>query len=138
MHDMGLLLDTHVWIWLMLGEKLTSKTQILIDEHAEFGRIFLSCLSLWEVSMLASKNKIHLDRPCNEWIDAALSEPKIHLMALTPAISVESAYFPGDFHGDYADRIIIAAARVELLTLLTRDEKILAYSSNKYLNTVSV
>ncbi len=138
MSDPGLLLDTHVWIWLMLGEKLTLKTQTLIEEHAESGGLFLSCISLWEVSMLAAKNKIHLDRPCSEWIEAALNEPKINLITLTPAISVESAYLPGEFHGDPADRLIVATARIELLTLLTRDEKILAYSDNKYLNSVSV
>ena len=138
MNNTGLLLDTHVWIWLMLGEKLTMKTQALIEEYAESGCLFLSCISLWEVSMLASKNKIHLDRPCSEWIDAALDDPIINLITLTPAISVESAYLPGEFHGDPADRIIVATARVELLTLLTRDEKILVYSNDKYLNSVAV
>ena len=138
MNNTGLLLDTHVWIWLMLGEKLNLKIQTLIEEHAESRHLFLSCISLWEVSMLAAKNKLHLDRPCNEWIEAALNAPKINVMTLTPAISVESAYLPGDFHGDPADRLIVATARVELLTLLTRDEKILAYSNNNYLNAVAV
>lgn len=137
MNKTGLLLDTHIWIWLMLGENLTLKSQSLIEEHAQAGRLFLSCISLWEVSMLTAKNKIHLDRPCHEWIDAALNEPQINVISLSPAISVESAYLPGDFHGDPADRIIVATARVELLTLLTRDEKILVYSRNKYLNAVS-
>jgi PIN domain nuclease of toxin-antitoxin system len=138
MNNSGLLLDTHVWIWLMLGDKLSLKNQTLIEEHASSGRIFLSSISLWEVSMLAAKNKIHLDRPCNEWIDAALKEPKINVITLTPAIAVESAYLPGEFHGDPADRIIVATARIEILTLLTKDEKILSYSKNKYLNAIAV
>ncbi len=138
MNNHGLLLDTHVWIWLMLGEKLNVKAQTLIEKHAESGHLFISCISLWEVSMLAAKNKIHLDRPCNEWITAALNEPQINLITLTPSIAVESAYLPGEFHGDPADRIIVATARIEVLTLLTRDEKILSYSNNKYLNAVSV
>lgn len=138
MNSQGFLLDTHVWIWLMLGEKLSTKIQTLIAEHAESGRLFLSCISLWEVSMLVAKNKIHLDRPCNEWIDAALNEPAINLISLTPVIAVESAFLPGEFYGDPADRIIVATARIELFTLLTRDGKILDYSENKYLNTIAV
>ncbi len=138
MNNSGLLLDTHTWIWLMLGEKLNARAQALIEQQAESGNLYLSCISLWEVSMLAAKNKIHLDRPCIEWIDAALMEPQINLISLTPAISVESAFLPGEFHGDSADRLIVATARVELLTLLTRDEKILAYAGNKYLNTFAV
>ena len=138
MSNTGLLLDTHVWVWLMLGEKLNNNTQALIEQYVDSGQLFLSCISLWEVSMLAAKNKIHLDRPCYEWIDAALNEPQINLVTLTPEISVESAFLPGEFHGDPADRLIVATARVEVLTLLSRDEKILAYSASKYLNALAV
>lgn len=136
MSKQNLLLDTHIWIWLMLGEKLSIHTQKLLEDNAISGNICLSCISIWEISMLAAKNKIHLDRPIQEWVIDALTNPKIHLIPLTPDIAIESAYLPGDFHGDPADRIIVATARKDTLTLLTRDQKILDYSKNNYLKTI--
>jgi PIN domain nuclease of toxin-antitoxin system len=48
-------------------------------------------------------------------------------LPLTPEVSVESVQLTG-FHGDPADRILVATARLEDLTLATRDRRILAWS----------
>lgn len=44
----------------------------------------------------------------------------------------------GDFHGDPADKIIVATARIEDLILLTRDKKILSYGEEKYLHCLKI
>ena len=46
----------------------------------------------------------------------------------TPAIALGAYQLPGEFHSDPADRMIVATARHLNATLVTRDEKIRAYS----------
>jgi PIN domain nuclease of toxin-antitoxin system len=46
---------------------------------------------------------------------------------LSPDVAIDSCNLPGVFHKDPADRIIVAAARIHNLTLLTKDQKILDY-----------
>jgi PIN domain nuclease of toxin-antitoxin system len=60
------------------------------------------------------------------------------LVPLAPEIAVESSRLPGTFHGDPADRIIVATARREGAILLTRDERIIAYGKGKHLPVMAV
>lgn len=138
MQTNNLLLDTHVLIWLMNGNaNLSKKSQELIEHARKHGTIFISAISIWEVSMLEHKQRITLNKPCLEWIKSALHYG-IQLCALTPEIAVESCQLPGYSAGDPADRIIIATARIESLVLLTCDERILAYGQKKLVSTLSV
>ncbi len=139
MTDHSILLDTHVWIWLVNGDKtLLPKTRKLINETAKKGKIFISAISVWELSMLDVKGRITLGTPCLEWVHRSLALPGMHYAALSPEIAVESSHLPGTFHGDPADRMIVATARVEGYTLLTRDTQILSYSKKKYISAMKV
>lgn len=135
MNNFSLLLDTHIWIWLINGENSLSKKLIkAINETAQKNALFISAISLWEVSMLEAKGKIAFERPCIDWINSALKAPGINLVGLNPSIAVESCNLPNSFHGDPADRIIIATSRIEGHTLVTYDKKIQEYSENHYVN----
>ena len=69
-----LLLDTHVWIWLVRGESRIGEPVLeAIFEAAGARTLFVSVMSIWEVSLLASKDRLVLKQPCLEWVDAALS-----------------------------------------------------------------
>ncbi len=134
----SLLLDTHVWVWLINGEeKINKKSLNQITQAAQQHALFLSAISLWEMSMLVASERIILDIPVLDWISRSLEAPGINLMPLTPKISVESCYLPGAFHGDPADRIIVATARVEELTLVTSDTKILDFSKEHYVKVLA-
>ena len=86
--------------------------------------------------MLAAKNRITLTGNTLDWINEALSGPGISIYPLTPEIAYESSNLPGDFHGDPADRMIVASARILDGTLLTFDNRILAYSREGYFNVI--
>jgi PIN domain nuclease of toxin-antitoxin system len=58
-------------------------------------------------------------------------------IALTPEIAIECNSLPGQFHDDPADRIITATARVEGLTVITRDRQILDYAAQGYVSAVA-
>ena len=53
--------------------------------------------------------------------------PKFRLVSLTPSIAYRSTVLPQPFHSDPGDQIIVATAREENATILTKDEKIQNY-----------
>ncbi|MGH6886041.1 MAG: type II toxin-antitoxin system VapC family toxin [Geminicoccales bacterium] len=133
----ALLLDTHVWIWFNEGlPELFEQQRQSIDDAARRGEAWVSIISVWEVSLLHSKRRLRLDTSCLDWVRRALAPP-LALAALTPAIAVECNGLPGRFHSDPADRIIIATARVEGLTVITRDRQILDYAAQGYVGALA-
>lgn len=131
------LLDTHVFIWHINGdEELAKSTRKLIDIAAQNNTLYMAAISLWEISMLSLKKRIILGMPCLEWINKSLIATRTQVLPLTPAIAVESCHLPGTFHEDPADRLIVSTTRIEGLTVLTRDSKILTYSRSKYVSAL--
>lgn len=134
-----LLLDTHVWLWLMSGEGDMKPSAVrVMEEAASHGLVRISAISVWEVAMLEAKGRIRLSKDCMSWVNEALRAPGIALVPLAPEIAVESSRLPGTFHGDPADRVLVATARREGAILLTRDEKILSYGRTKHLSVMAV
>ena len=133
----GILLDTHVLIWYISGnEELNKKTHKIITDAIYNNTAHVAAISLWEIAMLEKKQRIILEMPCLEWINQSLELTHIRVASLTPPIAIESCHLPGKFHEDPADRMIVATARVEKLTLITRDKKMLSYSQSKYVSTI--
>lgn len=99
--------------------------------------MYVSAISVWEVAMLDSKGRIRLSGDGSEWVREALSAPGVQLLPLSPDIAVASSRLPGTFHGDPADRILAASARLMTLTLVTRDERMLAYAAAHYVTVLA-
>ncbi len=119
-------LDTHVWLWWTASpEKLGADARAALD-RAE--RLAVSTISCWEVVMLALRGRIALDREVESWIELALAHPRVEPVAVSSAIAVRAALLDGEgFHGDPADRIIYASARMVGARLATRDPAITAF-----------
>jgi PIN domain nuclease of toxin-antitoxin system len=135
-----LLLDTHVWIWLINGdEKLKSSDAITyIARTVQFSNIRVSAISVWEVGMLEAKGRISFSMDCLDWVRQALAAPGISLAPLTPEIAIASSRLPGTFHGHPADRIIVATTRELGASLVTKDRQILEYSQFNHLNVMKI
>jgi PIN domain nuclease of toxin-antitoxin system len=73
--------------------------------------------------MLAARGRIELDRDPATWMEDALRSANIELLPLTPPVAVVSAQL-GAFHGDPADRLIVATALTHGAVLITKNEKI--------------
>ena len=133
-----LLLDTHYWIWLQSGEATRFTPAILkaIEHASTNGNLLLSVISVWELGMLESKRRVHLNIPCEQWVAEALATPGLVLAPLTPEIALESTRLPTPFHGDPADRIIVATARRQRARLLTKDRTLLAYARRGHLTVL--
>jgi PIN domain nuclease of toxin-antitoxin system len=130
------LLDTHIFLWLMLANKQL-KARDTFEAAARTGGLFVSPISCWEISMLTARGRLHLGMPCQDWINKALKAPGLNILSFSPEVAIEASYLPGKFHGDPADQILVAAARTENIVLATRDEKILAYGKQGHLNTLA-
>lgn len=132
------LLDTHVWVWLLNGEagRLSPAALAAIEAAQARGAVHVAAISLWEVAMLESRGRLRLNVDCLAWVREALAAPGTRLAPLTPEVAVGSAYLPGAFHGDPADRLLVATARALDLTLVTKDERILAYGAAGYVAVV--
>ena len=138
--DGPLLLDTHVWIWLIEGDsrRLSRRAIRAIEKASRGGDVLVSAITVWEVAMLEAKGRITLSRPVDDWVRLALSAPGTRLLPIEPQIAIESTRLPGALHGDPADRLLVASARVMEGRLATRDGRIIEYSQSGNVDVLDV
>ena len=118
---MKLLLDTHIWIWMMDEPKrLNNSVQHRLQDQAN--ELWLSPVSTWEVLVLQAKGKIRLQVSPEAWVANATQDFKE--APLTHEIALVSQQL--GLHSDPADRFIAATAKALNLTLVTSDARLLA------------
>ena len=133
-----LLLDTHIWIWLVKGDQtLAPETRDIIRAASPVGNPRIAAITLWEVTLLASRSRIELSEPTLPWLEDALARSGTVVEPLTPRIAAESYQLPSDFHRDPADRMIVATARLIRAALMTRDHAILDYAAHGHLTAIA-
>ena len=119
---MRVLLDTHVWLWWLTPESpLTRAERTALDQAAEQGEVSLSAISMWEAQVLHAKKRLVLPLPFAAWLERATDERILSVLPLNRDVVVALDALPATFHGDPADRLIVATARAHALSLATRD-----------------
>lgn len=119
---MRLLLDTHVFLWVVGdSHRLKPKVRRLI-EAAE--RVHVSAASIWEIAIKARLGKIHVDL---EALIAAIETSGFVELPVRAAHAAGVAHLPLH-HTDPFDRLLIAQALYEPLRLLTADAALAQYS----------
>lgn len=133
-----LLLDTHCWLWAQLGLiRYLSRTALAAIRDAESGgNLRVSAISVWEIAMLEKRGRVALPMNIRTWVGEALSKSGISVAPFTPEIAIESVHLPGELHGDPADRMLIATARVMGATLLTKDRRLIQYSRQRHVRAL--
>jgi PIN domain nuclease of toxin-antitoxin system len=120
-----ILLDTHVWVWWVSEpDRLSSPARDAVDGAAAAGAVQVSCISAWEVAMLAARGRLELALPVAEWVARSERLPFLRFVPVDNRIALESVALRR-LHDDPADRIIVATARVMGLPLATRDRRLL-------------
>jgi PIN domain nuclease of toxin-antitoxin system len=119
------LLDTHIWVWwLTAGPGLTARERAALDSAASAGALFLSAISLWEAQMLHAKGRLELPLAFPDWLRRAAAPPVVTVLPLDIPVVTAISNLPARFHGDPADRLIVATAKVHQLPLATYDVRI--------------
>ena len=123
---MKLLLDTHVFLWYISGDKK------LTDEAAEIIRnptneVYLSVVSLWEAIIKYQIGKLPLPQLPETYLPEQRDRHRISSLSLDEASVKQLAKLPA-FHRDPFDRMLICQAMEHDMTIVTVDPSIRAYS----------
>ena len=124
-----ILLDTHALVWLSEGNsKLGKESLSLIDKALKENELFVSAVSFWEVAMLVEKGRLTMDFSVMQW-RSNLMRHGMQEISLTGDVAIGSAQLI-NFHGDPADRMIVATAIKSIMNLCTADQKILDWNND--------
>ena len=118
-----ILLDTHVMLWLRLGDaRLGTGARTEIDRAWLADEVCVSAVSFWEVALLKNRQRISFPDDVGLWRREQLEQGVIEI-PVDGAIGIRAATLP-DFRADPADRLIVATA-LEGHRLVTADRRIL-------------
>jgi PIN domain nuclease of toxin-antitoxin system len=120
---MNLLLDTHIWIWSDLEPgRLSADVHLALSSSKN--ELWLSPVSIWEVTVLLRKRRISLPEQFHDWLEESAQALRLREVALTWRIAAELQTLAIG-HDDPADRFLVATAKVFDLTLVTADERLI-------------
>lgn len=134
----AVLLDTHVFVWLMQGvDRLGDNARSIINAATARDELFVAAITPWEIALLVSKSRLALPEDVLQWLQEAISASGIGIIPLSLEVSVASTRLPGDLHRDPADRLIVATARHLNALLITEDGLILNYAAKGHVHAIS-
>lgn len=119
---MNLLLDTHVLLWALDDDPSLSPAAraAIIDGH---NLVFVSAVTAWELTIKKALGKLRA--PTDEYLQE-LQRHRFTPLDITAEHVLAVERLP-PHHADPFDRMLVAQAQVEKLTLVTRDERLLSY-----------
>jgi PIN domain nuclease of toxin-antitoxin system len=113
------LLDTHALIF-WVERSLSADFLAFLDNQNQYGRLFVSSISFWEIALLVQKGRVNI-QDVHKWQDEVLSLSNIRLLDPTASEMVDSVLLP-QHHNDPFDRLLIAQATAHHLSLVSRDK----------------
>jgi len=119
------LLDTHSWLW-MVGDasRLRESSRRLLRDPAN--ELFLSAASAWEMAIKFASGKLRLPQPPAALITQWMAEVRLGALPILHAHALRAGELP-PHHRDPFDRLLIAQAQIEGLTVLTADRAFAKY-----------
>jgi PIN domain nuclease of toxin-antitoxin system len=121
---MKLLADTHILMWAAIApEKLSMAAATALKD--ESNQLFYSAASIWEVAIKSALHKTNFNTDARVLYRGLLDAGYIELPVTSEHAAM--AYSLPLIHKDPFDRILIAQATVEGITLLTSDRQIAKY-----------
>lgn len=130
---MNLLLDTHVWLWTLVSpERLAPGASELLGDTST--RLFLSAASSWEIAIKYRLGRLPLPEPPEQFIPVRLIRDGIAPLPVQHHHACRVADLPLH-HSDPVDRLLVAQAQIEGMTLVTADRSLLDYDIEVELTT---
>ena len=122
---MKLLLDTHALLWFIGNDSQLSATARENIENPAHDK-FVSAASLWEIAVKLSLEKLKLPRPFDEVFPQQLEVNGFELLPISCVQLNRLASLPFH-HRDPFDRLLIAQALADGMTIVTRDTEFSKY-----------
>lgn len=122
---MNLLLDTQALIWWAAGNRrLGKRARAAIARDAASVRV--SAASVWEIAVKSQRGRLTMRDPVASWMPSAIDDGGFLALTVTLDHAMAVATLP-PHHGDPFDRLLIAQAQIEHLTVVTSDTAFDAY-----------
>lgn len=124
---MRLLLDTHALLWYSTADPQVSATaSALIQDPAN--EVLVSPATFWEIAIKISIGKLALLQPYPDFLDACLNTYRFTVLHIQPQHLIYLANLPYQpNHKDPFDRMLVAQARVQGISILSADVLLDAY-----------
>ena len=111
--------DTHAFVWWRTDSpRLSRKALRALERNAEIG---IADIVLWEIAMMAERGTLKFETSARQWIDDALTDIRIRVLPITPAIAGLSIAIERTIRQDPADHLIVATALTHGAPLVTKD-----------------
>lgn len=118
---MKLLLDTHAFLWWLNDDHELGPSARRAIESVD-SLVYVSAATAWEIALKRANSKLEAPGEIREWIEeSAFSDLPVEVEH-----AVASADLPWH-HKDPFDRLLVAQARIEEMTLVTHDDEIRRY-----------
>jgi PIN domain nuclease of toxin-antitoxin system len=122
---MRLLLDTHVFLWLISGDpRLSANIRDSIRDLDN--EVYLSVVSLWEATVKYQLGRLPLPEPPGDFLPNQRRQHQISSLPLDESSVSQLASLP-QIHRDPFDRMLICQALAHGLTIVTVDDAVSAY-----------
>jgi PIN domain nuclease of toxin-antitoxin system len=122
---MRLLLDTHVWLWLVAAPERLSRDARDRLELSDT-QLYLSAASGWEMSIKQQFGRLELGGPAERVIPELMLRSDVTPLPITHLHGLRAGALP-PHHRDPFDRMLIAQAQLEGLPIMTADAAFAAY-----------
>lgn len=123
---MQLLLDTHTFLWWTADDpQLSSAARAAIANAAN--DVFISAVSGWEMAIKARLGRLPLPEPPDSFMARMIGRHALSVLPVTMRHALHVFHLP-EHHSDPFDRLLVAQANLESMTLITNDAAIRRYS----------
>jgi PIN domain nuclease of toxin-antitoxin system len=119
------LLDTHAFLWSVLGdERLSRRARRLIEDRAN--ELYVSAASAYEIAVKVGRGRLRLPESPDSYVPARLVAFGFDPLPISVSHGLRAAALP-NIHGDPWDRLLVAQAQLEGVPILTVDPAISRY-----------
>ena len=119
-----MILDTCALLWLAIGSKKLSRAAL--KEINATSAVYVSAISGFEISLKAGQGKLELSLSVEAWFKQVVEHHGLTILPLDLEVCIAAAKLP-PIHDDPFDRFIIAAAKLNDLTVVTADKRFAEY-----------
>ena len=122
---MGVLLDTHTFLWWNQNDpRLSPAARRCIED--EDNEVFFSIASVWEIAIKAALGKLQIPEPPDRYVRARITQDHLKLLPIRLS-HVLAIYHLPPLHRDPLDRLLVAQSQLEGLPLVTADAALTQY-----------